>query len=166
MNQGKKGWAEMSYDFNAADIFKMAEQIERNGVVFYKKAADNTTDSREKEFFLFMADIETQHEKIFAEMRAELTEGETESTVFDPDDESVLYLRALADTKVFSDVQAPPSTLKDILDMAIDAEKNSIAFYIGMRDLVPHKRGKERLDNIIKEEKSHIVLLSTKLAEI
>jgi len=156
----------MSYDFNAADIFEMAEQIERNGVIFYKKAADNTTEPKEKEFFLFMAGIEMQHEKTFAEMRAELTERETAPTIFDPEDESVLYLRALADTKVFSDVQSPPSSLKDIFDMAIDAEKNSIAFYIGMRDLVPDKRGKERLDNIIKEEKSHIVLLSTRLAEI
>jgi len=156
----------MSYDFNAADIFKMAEQIERNGVVFYKKAAENTTEPQSKEFFIFMAGIESQHEKTFAEMRAELTERETEPTVFDPDDESVLYLRALADTKVFSEVQDVPSSMKDILNMAIDAEKNSITFYIGMRDLVPDKRGKERLDNVIKEEKSHIVLLSKKLDEI
>ncbi len=156
----------MSYDFNAADIFKMAERIERNGVVFYKKAAENTADPQSKEFFLFMSGIETQHEKTFTAMRAELTKRETEPTVFDPDDEGVLYLRALADTKVFSDIQEVPSSMKDILAMAIEAEKNSIAFYIGMRDLVPDKRGKERLDNIIKEEKSHIVLLSKRLAEI
>ena len=155
----------MSYDFNAADIFKMAEQIERNGVIFYKKAAENTTEPQSKEFFLFMAGIESQHEKTFAEMRTELTERETEPTVFDPDDESVLYLRALADTKVFSVVQEVPSSMEDILNMAIEAEKNSITFYIGMRDLVPDKRGKERLDNIIKEEKSHIVLLNKKLTE-
>ncbi len=156
----------MSYDFNAADIFEMAEQIERNGVVFYKKAAENTADSQSKEFFLFMADIEFQHEKAFAKMKAQLTESETAPTVFDPDDESVLYLRALADTKVFSEVKDVPSSIKGILNMAIEAEKNSIAFYVGLRDLVPDKRGKERLDNIIKEEKSHIVLLSKKLAEI
>ncbi len=156
----------MSYDFNAADIFEMAEQIERNGVIFYKKAAEKTTDPQSKEFFLFMAGIEAQHEKTFADMRAELTAPETEPTVFDPDDESVLYLRALAGTKVFSEAQTPPSAIEDILNMAIDAEKNSITFYIGMRDLVPDKRGKERLDNIIKEEKSHIVLLSTRLAKI
>jgi rubrerythrin len=156
----------MSYDFNAADIFKMAEQIERNGVIFYKKAAENTAEPQSKEFFLFMAEIETQHEQTFAKMRLELTKRETEPTVFDPDNESVLYLRALADTKVFSEVQTVPSSIKDILNMAIDAEKNSIAFYVGMRELVPDKRGKERLDNIIKEEKSHIVLLSNRLAEI
>ncbi len=113
-----------------------------------------------------MSGIETQHEMAFAAMRAELTERETEPTVFDPDDEAVLYLRALADTKVFSEIQEVPSSMKDIITMAIELEKNSIAFYIGMRDLVPDKRGKERLDNIIKEEKNHIVLLNKKLVEI
>ena len=155
----------MSYDFNAADIFEMAEQIERNGVIFYQKAAENATELQAKEFFLFMSEIEAEHEKIFAAMRAELTARETKPTVFDPDDESVLYLRALADTRVFSKDQTLPRSMKDILHKAIDAEKNSIVFYVGMRDLVPDKRGKERLDNIIKEEKSHIILLTKKLNE-
>jgi len=29
----------MSYDFNADEVFEMAEQIERNGVRFYREAA-------------------------------------------------------------------------------------------------------------------------------
>jgi len=155
----------MSYDFSAADIFEMPEQIERNGMAFYKKAADNASDPKAKEFFLFMSGIEAQHEKTFAAMRAELVAKETASTVFDPEDESILYLRALADTKVFSKSQEPPETMQDILNMAIEAEKNSITFYVGMRDLVPDKRGKEKLGNIIKEEQSHIILLSRKLVE-
>ena len=156
----------MSYDFNVADIFEMAEQIERNGAVFYKKAAGNTTEPQAKEFFLFMSGIEAQHEKTFVKMKAQLTERESTPTVFDPENESVLYLRALADTRVFSEVKEVPSSMKGILNMAIDAEKNSIAFYVGMRELVPDKRGKERLANIIKEEQSHIVLLCKKLAAI
>ncbi len=156
----------MSYDFNAQEIFKMAEQIERNGVAFYKKAAEDATDPEAKEFLLFMADIEDQHENVFASMRAELDAGETEATLFDPEDESILYLHALADTKVFSDAKIDTSSMQDILETAIAAEKNAIAFYVGMKDLVPDKRGKERLDAIIKEEKSHIVLLTKKLKSI
>ncbi len=155
----------MAYDFNAADIFEMAEQIERNGMAYYKKASEKATNPEAKEFFNFMSGIEAQHEKTFAAMREELTQGETQPTVFDPDNESVLYLRALADTKVFTKEQEPPEEMEAILNMAIDAEKNSIAFYAGMRDLVPEKRGKERLDHIIQEEKSHIVLLTRKIQE-
>ena len=155
----------MAYDFNAADIFEMAEQIERNGMAYYRKASEKATSPEAKEFFSFMSGIEAQHEKTFAAMREELTRSEAQPTVFDPDNESVLYLRALADTKVFTKEQEPPEEMEAILNMAIDAEKNSIAFYSGMRDLVPEKRGKERLDHIIQEEKSHIVLLTRKIQE-
>ncbi|MDM8539976.1 ferritin family protein [Desulfococcaceae bacterium HSG9] len=156
----------MSYDFNAQEIFKMAEQIERNGVIFYKKAAEDATDPEAKEFLQFMAEIEDEHENVFASMRAELDAGETEATLFDPEDETILYLQALADTKVFSDDKIDTSSMHDILETAIMAEKNAIAFYVGMQDLVPGKRGKERLDAIIKEEKSHIVLLTNKLKSL
>ncbi len=156
----------MSYDFNAQEIFKMAEQIERNGVAFYKKAAENATDPEAKKFLLFMSDIEAEHENVFASMRAELDADETEATFFDPEDENILYLHALADTKVFSNAKIDTSSMQDILETAIMAEKNAIAFYVGMQDLVPDKRGKERLDAIIKEEKSHIVLLTQKLQSV
>ena len=42
----------MSYDFNADDVFEMAEQMERNGAKFYRTAADSTQDSGNKEFLL------------------------------------------------------------------------------------------------------------------
>lgn len=156
----------MSYDFNAQEIFKMAEQIERNGVIFYKKAAEDATDPEAKEFLTFMAEIEGEHENVFATMRAELDAGETKATFFDPDDENILYLQALANTKVFSDAKIDTSSMTDILETTIMAEKNAIAFYVGMKELVPDKRGKDRLNSIIKEEKSHIVLLTKKLQSI
>ena len=46
---------------------------------------------------------------------------------------------------------------------AILAEKDSIVFYLGMKDLVPEGLGQSRLDGIIKEEMSHINLLSRRL---
>ena len=91
----------MSYDFNADDIFEMAEQMERNGGKFYRTAADSTQDSGNKEFLLELAAMEDAHEETFKAMRAELSGQEKASTVFDPAGEAALYLRALADTRVF-----------------------------------------------------------------
>ena len=34
----------MSFDFNADDIFEMAEQLERNGAKFYTDASENVAD--------------------------------------------------------------------------------------------------------------------------
>ena len=155
----------MSYDFNADDIFEMAEQMERNGGKFYRMAADSTKDSANKEFLLELAAMEDQHEKTFHAMRSELSSQEKASTVFDPEGEAALYLRALADTRVFFEKEIDVSSMKKILKAAIEAEKDSIVFYLGMKEAVPDDLGKGRLDHIIKEEMGHVQLLSKKLVE-
>ncbi|UCD79221.1 MAG: ferritin family protein [Desulfobacterales bacterium] len=155
----------MSYDFNADDVFEMAEQMERNGGKFYRTAAENMEDTVNKEFLLELAAMEDQHEKTFKAMRAELSAAEKESTVFDPEGEAALYLRALADTRVFFEKEIDVTSLKKILKSAIEAEKDSIVFYLGMKEMVPEKYGKGKLEHIIKEEMGHVRLLSKKLVE-
>ena len=153
----------MSYDFNADEIFQMAEEIEQNGAKFYRNAANAVTDPREKELLNRLADMEDQHEKTFSSMRKTLSEDEKAQTVFDPDDESALYLKALADTRVFFKKELDFSSMKQILKGAIEAEKDSIVFYLGMKNAVPEKLGKDKIEAIIKEEMSHIRLLSKEL---
>lgn len=153
----------MSYDYNADDIFEMAEQLERNGAKFYRDAAANIAESDNKDFLMQLAEMEDDHEQTFKALRAELSKQEKTSTVFDPQGEAALYLRALADTRVFFEKKIDISNMHEILKSAIEAEKDSIVFYLGMKDAVPEDMGKERLDAIIKEEMGHIRLLSRKL---
>ena len=153
----------MAFDFNAKDVFEIAKQIERNGVKFYQSAAAGVTGEAEKKMLLELANMEATHEKTFSDMENELTEQETADTTFDPDNETALYVKALADTKVFFDKQIDTASMKEILKAAITAEKDSIVFYLGMRDLVPGKLGGKRIDDIIKEEMSHIRILSKEL---
>lgn len=154
----------MAYDFNADEIFEMAEQIERNGVKFYETAAKEIDEADNKKLLEELADMEKKHEKIFAAMKAELAGQEKAATVFDPDDEGVQYLRALADIRVFYEKDIDLSSMKSILKDAITAEKDSIVFYLGMKELVTEKAGKARLDDIIREEMKHITLLANRLA--
>lgn len=154
----------MAYDFNVDEIFIMAEQIERNGADFYRSAADAVVDTEARELLNDLARMEVEHEKTFKALRAEISEQEKESTVFDPEGEAVLYLRALADMRVFFEKKMDLSSLTAILKSAIEAEKDSIVFYLGMKEAVPKNLGKERIQKIIKEEMSHIRLLSRKLA--
>ncbi len=156
----------MSYDFNADDVFEMAEQMEKNGQKFYNTAAGSVADPAHRQMLLKLAAMEVEHEKTFREMRRDLKASEKESTVFDPQGESILYLRSLADTRVFFEKQIDTSSMKEILMAAITAEKDSIVFYLGLKDLVPEKAGKARMDAIIKEEMGHIRLLSRELAAI
>jgi len=156
----------MVYDFTANDVFEMAEQLERNGARFYRTAAENVSDPKSKELLLELAVMEDEHEKTFASLRADLTEAEKTTTVFDPEDESALYLRALADTRVFFKKKIDISSMKEILKAAIVAEKDSIVFYLGLKDFVPDQLGKNRLDTIIKEEMGHIIILSKELVSL
>ena len=159
----------MSITFNAFEIFEMAEQIERNGVKFYRKAAQDTSDQSVRQMLLDLADMEAEHEETFASMRKQLSDEERELRVFDPENELALYLQAMANGHVF-DLRKDPSeqlsgteTIEDILKLAINAEKDSIVFYLGLKDFVPVKAGKDRVEAIIKEEMGHIAVLNRRL---
>ena len=160
----------MSIVFSADEIFEMAEQIERNGAKFYRKTAEAAPAVRSRRLLEDLAAMEDSHEKTFASMRADLSEQERAAMAFDPDDQAALYLRAIADGHVF-DVKTDPSqrltgreTMDEILRTGIGLEKDSIVFYTGIREKVPERLGKDKVDAILKEEMSHVTLLSKELA--
>jgi rubrerythrin len=156
----------MSIDFNADEVFEIAEQIERNGAKFYRTAAENIDEPENKKFLLDLAIMEDEHEQTFKQMRSDLTRDEKVMTTFDPNGESEAYLKSLADTRVFYEKDIDTTSLKEIYKNAITAEKDSIVFYLGMKEVVPDHLGKQKLDGIIKEEMGHIKLLSKKLLNI
>jgi rubrerythrin len=159
----------MGIEFSADEIFEMAEQIERNGAQFYHHAAEGMKESSGRKVLIDLALMEEQHEKTFAAMRARLSKEERAPTVFDPEGQVALYLRSVADGHVF-DVRTDPMELLsgeeefvDILRIAIELEKDSIVFYLGMKDLVPKRLGGGWVDEIINEEMRHIGILSQQL---
>ncbi len=154
------------YDFSAKDIFLMAQQMEKNGARFYKTAADHAQDENTRKLLLDLASMEEGHEKTFVAMRGELTEAESASTVFDPDGEAILYLKALADTRVFFEKEIDVSSQEEVYKAALGTEKDSIVFYLGMKDMVPGGGGKSRIDAIIKEEMGHIEAISHALIRL
>lgn len=156
----------MQYDFNANEILQMAEQLERNGADFYRKSIEKIQDPAGKELLLSLAEMEDQHEKTFADLRSKLTASEKAQTVFDPEGETVRYLKALADSKVFFEKTIDTDSMEGILKEAITAEKDSILFYLGLKDAVPEALGKDKIDAVIKEEMSHINLLTRELVAL
>ena len=160
----------MSVTFNADEVFEMAEQIEKNGAKFYRTAADKLPAGRQ--VLLDLASMEDEHEKTFAEMRAQLSDREHEPLVIDPNDEAQMYLQVAADGHVFDTRTDPAEKLKgkdkaeDILKMAINVEKDSIAFYAGLKEWVPPRAGRDKIERIIREEFGHISLLNQKLSDL
>ena len=159
----------MAITFNADEIFEMAEEIERNGAKFYRQAAGNAADREAKQMLLDLAAMEDNHFNTFQEMRKQLSGREKEEIVFDPDNQSALYLQAMADSRGWEGKISPTEELtgsekmEDVLKAAIIAEKDSVVFYVGLKDLVPAKLGQDKVEAIIKEEMGHIATLSQKL---
>lgn len=162
----------MSMAFNADEIFEMAEQIERNGARFYREVAAKAPDRKMKEMFLNLASMEDSHLRTFQEMRQGLSDQEKGGTTFDPDNEAALYLQAMADTKGFEGMRSPDQKLtgkesmEELFEIAIEAEKNSVLFYVGLKGMVAARAGRDKVENIIREEVGHAAQLRRQLAAI
>ncbi len=165
---GNRG-TDMAIRLTADEVLQMAEEIERNGARFYAAAAEREGEARTQSTLRELAAWENRHEETFAAMRAGLSSAEREVTVFDPDQELPLYLRSLADRRVFDLTSDPTAwltgaeTMEQLLEFALAKEKDSIIFYTGLRDLVPPEVGRERMEEIIREEMAHISILAGRL---
>ncbi|HUV38302.1 MAG TPA: ferritin family protein [Planctomycetota bacterium] len=159
----------MAVTFNADEVFAMAEQIERNGAKFYRKAATLPAAKGKTALLEKLAVMEDEHEKTFHAMREQLGLKDKGGVSFDPNQEAELFLQAVADGHVFdtsldpSETLAGDETMTDVLNFAIGLEKDSIVFYLGMKSAVGQRLGKDKLDAIIAEEMGHVALLSREL---
>ena len=160
----------MSVEFSADEVFAMAEQIERNGARFYRKAADKA-EGEAKEILVRFALMEDEHERTFQTMRAELPEAARQPLVFDPEGDLGMYVKAMADGYVFNVREDPSTTLtgeetvEELFGMALGREKEAVVFYVGLKAAVPAEVGQDKIDRIIREELGHIGILSRQLAK-
>lgn len=156
----------MAFDFNADEVFNLAIHIEENGARFYRKAAEFQTDADNRAALEKLADMEDVHKTTFEKMRRGITPAEKAPTVFDPQGDSAQYLMAMADmhggegSPSAADALTGQESILEIIDIAIGLEKESILFYLGLKDLVPPRLGRDKVFDIIDEERRHIVQLN------
>ena len=159
----------MIYGFNASEIFQMAINIEENGKGFYEKAMGLVDNPDVKALLASLAQDEVEHLKTFTELKAQLPKEATEDTVWDPEHEMNRYLQMMADMHVFkSDMDKEEAlsrvkNLEDALNLGIQFEKDSIIFFLTMKDAAEEKKGRELIGRLIDEEKKHLKRLSLEL---
>jgi rubrerythrin len=160
----------MTVKFNAFEVFEIAEQIERNGTNFYIRAAELFDDPDIRRMFLALAEWEKEHERTFARMKQQVSEqsrrtntSEVGGSLPDP--------RVMAGLAVFGIRTNPAEELygkqnrKDIIRRSVEKEKDSIVFYHGLKEFVSAEADKDRIDDIIREEMRHIVILDQSLKQ-
>ncbi|MEE9435400.1 MAG: ferritin family protein [Candidatus Adiutricales bacterium] len=159
----------MLYAFNAAEVFQIAIEIEENGKLFYDKAREKTDDDEVKAVFKSLGLAEIQHKELFASLLAKLPPSARETTVWDPDNEMDQYLKMMADMHVFrtsenlDDRLAGISSAEEALRLALEFEKDSIVFFLSMKDMTEENQGRELIGQIVKEELSHHKKISVEL---
>lgn len=153
---------------SAEEVLSIAQKIESNAIAFYKKAADMYPAY--KDTFADLEEMEDGHRRFFASMQDGLDEEDRSRKSPDPFSELGMYLDALADTHGGEGRPAEINSLtgqesaSEIVARAVDLEKESILYYVGLKDVIRGENGREHLEKIIEEEKRHVVILK-KIAE-
>jgi rubrerythrin len=160
----------MGLMYNAAEIYQMGIEIEKNGKAFYSACARATKNEAAKKLCEELSQWESQHIILFENLKARLPSGASLETSRDPDNELSMYLKAAADGHVFianMDIEALVASAKTpakMLAMALSFEKDSVVVYTTMSRLVPEHLGKKDLEKIIDEELKHISIITQKMA--
>ena len=160
----------MTLALNAFEVFEIAVQIERNGAKFYRKAAELFNESDIRTLFIDLADWETRHEQFFQDMGKQLVKLNKKTRTIDPEKKE-FEPKLMACLGVFGSGSEPVHRLRsventsEVLKRAIEKEKDSITFYEGLKDFVPDRIDKKKIDNIIEEEMHHIEILNQALKQ-
>ena len=144
--------------FQAAEVIDMAIEIERQGLAFYEGCAVARASEAVAEVFAFTAEEERKHIELFSRMKRDLDEYTVPESY---PGETLSYLRAFLSTRLFTSVDDASCSAEAIedeieaIDMAVELERSSIAFYSGVKQIV---RGTEQgvIDDVITEEHRHI----------
>ena len=156
----------MAILWSGEEILEMAVQIEKNGVAFYQGLAESARDDRMRELMEYLAEEERKHVVTFQKLSGVL-DTEHLKTLYELQyvENVSLYLKALADTKIFADSNEAAQwaretkNLSEVFATAIDLEKDSVLFYLEMWNFV-RKEDRDLIDKIIDEEKQHIQTLA------
>lgn len=162
----------MVFNFNAAEVFRVAIKIEENGKKFYDGAKGVIDDPAVKKLFEELAEQEVEHKKHFEELKAGLPAQAQTSDVWFPENEMEAYIKMMADQHVFTSDASLDNALKqlkdvkDALRMAIAFEKDSVIFFLSMQEAADTRKDQELIGLLVKEEQTHLRRLSVELARL
>jgi rubrerythrin len=152
----------MSIAFSGSELVNIAIGIEKRGIAFYDAITKSTKNATARDVFQNLANMEREHVQIFQNM---LTEAEKYQIPEAYAEEYAAYLQALIDNAIFTDdfitseMATKANSDIEALELAISAEKDSILFYYGMKEITP-QRAQLTVNKVLAEEKLHLRQLS------
>ncbi len=146
--------------YSIDEILEMAIQTETLGYQFYTSMAQKfKSDDSLVKLFTTLANKEKVHEKIFTGLKSSVAKSGTEPVQWE---EVSNYMRAFVESEFFLGRGKSLPTLdyirsaSEAVKFALGFEKETLLYFMELRALV---REKAPVDEVINEEKSHIVWL-------
>ncbi|MDR1038030.1 MAG: ferritin family protein [Deltaproteobacteria bacterium] len=156
----------MIYPFNAHEALKIAISIEENGLKFYVDAAKRFAPSPASVVFDRLAHEEEGHKAHFQAMLDALPKDDA-PTAFDPDNEMDQYLKMMAGLHIFQQDPDKVDKLlagikgeKEAIELAIAFEKDSVMFFVQLKEASAEMSDKISVDRLIAEEARHLRILA------
>ena len=152
--------------FSDLEGLRIAMDIEEQGRDFYQQAFDIAKEDAHKDLFCLLKNEEIIHFETFSKIFDTVNknkEAASEEYLFDP--ETSRYLTVLAEGHIFPTAAnakvkiAEVTTVREILQMAIQAEKDSILFYDELATKSKFAEAKKIFATLKAEEQTHVVKL-------
>lgn len=147
------------------DLFEIAEQVENQGAELYTKLSQASPDASTREALRTLATMELDHRHVFSGMKVNLTAGQEAREVPDSVIGAVKFWKYASQSR-FLDVESELArqftgreTKGEAFRKAINFERDTIVFYVGLRDMFQNPSDRETIDQIIREELGHIIWL-------
>ena len=150
-------------------IIDYAMKQERDGMTFYNKASRKFGDKELKKLFSKLAGEEKKHLESFKSLKANAQQKNIDETFRSSGVDD--YLEALIKEGLFPKDDAMSKqideikSVADVCALAMKAEKNAILLYSELAKASIDKEQKKMFNQLIKEEKSHIAMVSAVRAD-
>jgi rubrerythrin len=160
----------MSGELTGYQVLEIAEKMEQNAARFYRKAAGMYKDAKISKLFSELAQWEKRHVEVFAEMKKRLSQQAWAIGQYGIERPDALWPQT--PTAVFPDRVEPAreltgrETKADVLRMALQKEKESIAYYTSLKEFVPDNDDVRAIKDILGEEDRHVRILTQSLEQI
>jgi rubrerythrin len=152
----------MAIFFSGSELVNIAIGIEKSGIAFYQSLAKAEKHEMARDAYSYLAGMEEKHIETFQSMQDAVGEYKPPEMYTEEYDR---YLKALVDSAVFTDdkvareIAESVTSSAEAIQIALEAEKDSLLFYYEMRGLI-RERDRGVVDRIIEEEKTHLRQLS------
>ena len=141
--------------FYLSEVVKFAIEKEKESIALYKKLAENVNSKAEKAMFHLLMQEEKNHEDFYTKLLNTVPKEQSAGVEENAEYEAYMQEMIAASRSVSTLSLDKLIDIKVALDYAAAREKDSILFYVGLKNHLPAP-DQSKIDTIIKEEAKHM----------